>query len=303
MNTKTFPERVTALLSCLLISFTLTACSSAGRSIEDKSQADVDKSNETSETQSTESEDNSMDTENMKLVWSDEFDGPDGSSVNPDNWVIEKGNNGGWGNDELQYYTGSTGNCSVQDGSLVIKAIKEEKEGFQYTSARIKTKGKFEFKYGKIEMKAKLPQGMGIWPAFWMLGTDIDSVNWPNCGEIDIMEFIGREPGIIHGTLHGPEYHGDWGISKKITAEEDLHDIYHTYSVEWDEASIKWYFDDVLYHQLEKEKFPTTYTWVYDKEFFILINLAVGGKWPRNPDETTEFPQSYSIDYVRVYQK
>jgi beta-glucanase (GH16 family) len=202
----------------------------------------------------------------------------------------------------LQYYTERLENCRIEDGNLIITAIKEEKEGFQYTSARIKTMGKFEFQYGKVEMRAKLPQGMGIWPAFWMLGADIEVNPWPQCGEIDIMEHIGRLPGVIHGTLHGPEYSGNMGIGKSIESETSIYDNYHTYAIEWDRDFIRWYFDDVQYHQVVREKLPTTYTWVYDKDFFLLLNLAVGGNWPGNPNDTTVFPQTYTIDYVRVYR-
>lgn len=253
--------------------------------------------------QSTSSPEASAPAEELKLVWSDEFDGENGSSVSKDNWVIETGNNKGWGNNELQYYTDSPENLSIQDGNLVIKAIKEDKEDFHYTSARIKTHDKFDFTYGKIEMRAKLPQGKGIWPAFWMLGSDIDTNPWPKCGEIDIMEFIGRRPNIIFGTLHGPEYNGSMGLQNFITFDGDLHDTYHTYALEWDESSLKWYFDGELFHQIYKDKLPKTYTWVYDKDFFILVNLAVGGNWPQNPNDSTVFPQSYTIDYIRVYQK
>lgn len=238
-----------------------------------------------------------------KLIWSDEFEGENGSSVDSDKWVIETGNNRGWGNNELQYYTGNTGNVSIQDGNLVIKAVKEDKEGFKYTSARIKTQGKFQFKYGKIEMRARLPYGKGIWPAFWMLGHDIGSIGWPKCGEVDIMEFIGRLPDQIHGTLHGPEYNGSMGLTKSVTVKDDLHDTCHTYSVEWDEDGIRWYFDGEEYHKILKDNLPSTYSWPYDKDFFILVNLAVGGNWPQNPDDTTVFPQTYTIDYIRVYQK
>jgi beta-glucanase (GH16 family) len=237
-----------------------------------------------------------------ELIWSDEFNGADGSLVDSEKWVVETGNNRGWGNNELQYYTDSPENCRIQDGNLVIVAIQEVKEGFQYTSARIKTMGKFEFQYGKVEMRAKLPQGMGIWPAFWMLGSDIEVNPWPQCGEIDIMEHIGRMPGVIHGTAHGPEYNGNMGIGNSVMSESSIYENLHTYAVEWDSDSIRWYFDDVQYHQIIREKLPTTYTWVFDKNFFLLVNLAVGGNWPQNPNDTTVFPQAYTIDYIRVYQ-
>lgn len=237
-----------------------------------------------------------------ELIWSDEFDGETGSSVDSEKWTIEVGNNNGWGNSELQYYTGRPENLSIQDGSLVIKALKEEMEGFQCTSARIKTRGKFKFTYGKVEMSAKLPYGHGIWPAFWMLGADFGSNPWPDCGEIDIMEFIGRQPDTIYGTLHGPEYYGSMGLQNQIKHKTDIHNEFHTYGIEWEENNIKWYFDGQLFHTVSKDKMLSSYTWVFDHDFFMLLNLAVGGNWPQRPNDKTEFPQSYVIDYVRVYQ-
>lgn len=240
---------------------------------------------------------------NWKLVWNEEFDGKNGSPVDTGKWTAEIGNNSGWGNSELQYYTDSTANCVQQDGNLVIKALKERKDNFDYTSARIKTQGKFEFQYGKVEMRAKLPKGQGIWPAFWMLGNDIGSVRWPDCGEIDIMEHIGRQSDRIFGTLHGPQYSGSGGLQGSVAYKGDLYSQFHTYTVEWDEFSIVWYFDGQEYHKIVKDKLPGNWRWPFDKKFFILVNLAVGGQWPQNPDDTTEFPQTYMIDYIRVYQK
>lgn len=238
-----------------------------------------------------------------KLVFSDDFDGDNGSEIDKTKWVQEVGNNNGWGNSELQYYTDGTNNCYQQNGSLIIKAVKENKEGYTYTSARLKTKGKFDNKYGRIEMRAKLPQGQGIWPAFWMLGSDIDQVNWPDCGEIDIMEYIGRNPDTVYGTVHGPEYYGGNGLQRFIKTTGDLHNDFHTYALEWDDKALTWFFDDQEYFQLSKEKFPANKTWIFDKEYFILMNLAVGGQWPGYPDDTTVFPQTYEIDSVKVYQK
>ena len=274
----------------LLVSCDSNGTDSTGSSESTTTESEVTQMSETTETQKT-----------YELIWSDEFDGPDGSAVNSDKWVTEIGNNRGWGNNELQYYTDSLDNCRVEDGNLIITAIQEE-DGFQYTSARIKTKGKFEFQFGKVEMRAKLPQGMGIWPAFWMLGSDIDVNPWPQCGEVDIMEHVGRLPDVIHGTMHGPEYHGNMGIGKSVTSESSIYENYHTYAVEWENDTIRWYFDDVQYHQVIRDKLPTTYTWVFNQDFFLLVNLAVGGNWPGKPDDTTVFPQTYTIDYIRVYQ-
>lgn len=281
-------------ISIVLMSI-LTGCIDAGNENPNTNSVEINNG-------STQKTNNQTQKNDWKLIWCDEFNGKNGESVDPEKWVIEIGNNNGWGNKELQYYTGNTDNLSIQDGSLVIKALQQEMEGFGYTSARIKTKEKFAFKYGKIEMSAKLPYGQGIWPAFWMLGFDIDTVPWPDCGEIDIMEFIGRSPDTIYGTLHGPEYHGAIGIQGFVCHGVDIHNDFHTYGVEWDSESIRWFFDGKLYHTVLKEKMPATYTWVYDREFFILLNLAVGGEWPLYPDDTTQFPQSYIIDYVRVYQ-
>lgn len=287
--------RKECLISIVLMSI-FTGCSKTGN--ENPNANGIGLVNE-----NTEKAVNQTQKNEWKLIWSDEFDGENGDSVNPEKWVIEVGNNNGWGNNELQYYTGNLDNLSIQDGSLVIKALKKEMEGFGYTSSRIKTKGKFSFKYGKVEMRAKLPYGQGIWPAFWMLGTDIDTTPWPDCGEIDIMEFIGRCPDAIYGTIHGPEYYGAMGIQGSIEHGVDIRNDFHTYGVEWNSESIRWFFDDMLYHTILKENMPTTYTWAYDREFFILLNLAVGGLWPQNPDDTTQFPQSYVIDYVRVHQR
>jgi len=235
------------------------------------------------------------------MVWNDEFDGENGSPVDKSKWVSEIGNNSGWGNAEYEYYTDSVKNCYQENGNLIIKAIKEKKDNFDYTSARIKTKGIFEFTYGKIEMKAKLPQGDGIWPAFWMLGANIDTKQWPDCGEIDIMEHIGKSPNNIYGTLHGPGYSGATGLSSLTVSKTSLYDSFHTYTVEWDQEGFKWFFDGVQYYKIVKANM-TGRTWPFDEDFFILLNLAVGGNWPGNPSDLTKFPQSYTIDYVRVYQ-
>ena len=235
-----------------------------------------------------------------RLVWADEFDGPDGSPPDSEKWSLETGGEG-WGNNELQYYTDNPGNCCLKDGNLVIEA-KEEQVGVNpYTSARMITKDKYEFQYGKVEMRAKLPYGQGIWPAFWMLGSDFYETGWPDCGEIDIMENVGKEPGIIHGTLHGPGYSGGMAIGMPYTVDGDITEEFHVYSIEWSENEINWLVDGVQYHTMNPDR-TIGNEWVYNKEFFILLNLAVGGNWPGNPDETTVFPQKYCIDYVRVYQ-
>ncbi len=233
------------------------------------------------------------------LVWSDEFNGS--GAINTSNWNFDLGG-GGFGNGELETYTNSTANV-YQDGTgnLVIKAIKN---GSSYTSGRIQSSGKRQFSYGKIEMRARLPYGQGIWPAFWMLGSDISTNPWPSCGEIDIMENIGKasEQNIVHGTIHGPGYSGANGIGAAYTGPR-FADGFHTFSIEWSANSISWFVDGNLYETRTNASIPAGTQWVYNnKPFFIILNLAVGGGWPGNPDGTTVFPQSYTIDYVRVYQ-
>jgi len=240
------------------------------------------------------------------LVWSDEFNGPDGAAVDATKWTAEIGG-GGWGNNELEYYTSRVDNAYQSGGSLVIKAIKESYAGSQYTSARLITRNKFSPQYGRFEARIKLPFGQGIWPAFWMLGSDIGTVGWPRCGEIDILENIGKEPTIIHGTIHGLGYSGGNGLgsSYSLPNNQRFADAFHTFAVEWEPNVIRWYCDGILYKTRTPADadFPTGQTWAFNHPFFILMNLAVGGFWPGNPDATTVFPQTMLVDYVRVYQR
>ena len=242
------------------------------------------------------------------LVWSDEFDATNGSAPSSSNWVLETGGEG-WGNNELESYTNRTDNASIQDGNLVITAKKEAFTGSdgiarEYTSARMKTQGKVSWKYGKMEARIKIPYGQGIWPAFWMLGDDISSVGWPGSGEIDIMENIGKEPSTVHGTIHGPGYSGANGIGKAYSLSSGAFaDDYHVYTLEWQPNVLRWYVDGTLYSTLTPANLPSGSRWVYDHNFFIILNLAVGGNWPGNPDGTTVFPQQMLVDYVRVYQR
>jgi len=243
-----------------------------------------------------------------QLSWSDEFNGAAGTGVDTSKWSYETGG-GGWGNGELENYTNRTDNVYMeQDPSdtnnrfLTIKAIKENYGGSQYTSGRLITNGKFSFTYGKVEMRAKLPTGQGIWPAFWMLGTDIGTNSWPNCGETDIMEFVGSTPTKVYGTIHGPAYNGAGGIGAWHDNPSGFSNDFHTYSIEWEPNIIRWYFDGQLYQQRTPDDLFGR-TWVFNHNNFILLNLAVGGAWPGNPDASTIFPQKYSIDYVRVYQR
>lgn len=230
-----------------------------------------------------------------KLVWSDEFNG---SSLNTANWTAEIGTgSGGWGNNELQYYTNRPQNLQVTGGNLVITAQKESYGGMNYTSARIKTQGLQNFTYGKVEARIKLPSGQGLWPAFWMLGSNISTVGWPYCGEIDIMERVNHNP-FVNGTVHWDAGgHADYG---RTSGNLDFSQ-YHTYSIEWDSKYIRWFVDGNQFNEFYIEN-GTGNTEEFQKPFFILLNLAVGGNWPGSPDGSTPFPSQMLVDYVRVYQ-
>jgi beta-glucanase (GH16 family) len=242
------------------------------------------------------------------LVWKDEFDGANGSAPDSSKWIIETGGDG-WGNHELEYYTNRLQNAQIQNGSLVITAFKETYTGSDgvrrnYTSARMKTAGKFDQQYGRFESRIKIPYGQGIWPAFWMLGNNSGPVGWPGCGEIDIMENIGKEPAIVHGTIHGPGYAGAAGIGSSFSiASGRFADDYHLYAVEWEPNVIRFYVDSNLYATRTPADLPQGTKWVYDHPFFMILNVAVGGDWPGAPDNTTVFPQTMLVDYVRVYKK
>jgi beta-glucanase (GH16 family) len=241
------------------------------------------------------------------LTWSDEFNGPNGASPDPAKWKFDIGG-GGYGNHELESYTNRPVNAHQQDGHLIITALKETHTGPDrikrlYTSARILTKGLFSQPYGRFEARMQLPTGKGIWPAFWLLGSNIDSNPWPECGEIDIMENIG-DPTQIYSTLHGPGYSRDHAISAHFTLPpgEAVNTAFHLYSVEWTPDDIKFFFDDhLITHRIHADLPPNTH-WAFDHPFFILFDLATGGDWPGNPDQTTTFPQQMVVDYVRVYK-
>jgi beta-glucanase (GH16 family) len=244
------------------------------------------------------------------LAWGDEFSTPDGSSPNPTKWTYDLGGKG-WGNHELESYTSRTENAHVEKGNLVITARKESYTGADgvtrdYTSARLKTQGHFAQAYGRFEARIKIPEGRGMWPAFWMLGEDIPSVGWPKCGEIDIMENVGKEPGTIHGSLHGPSNTGRTSDLTSIFSRpvgQNFADDFHLYAVEWEPGFVRFYVDSNLYATFNSSQWPAGGTWVFDHPFFIIINLAVGGDWPGNPDASTKFPQSMLVDYVRVYTR
>jgi beta-glucanase (GH16 family) len=245
-----------------------------------------------------------------KLAWSDEFSGPDGASLDSSKWTFDVGGNG-WGNNELEYYTNRTQNAQIKGGNLVITAQKETYTGSDgvtrnYTSARLKTQGLFSQAYGRFESRIKIPAGQGMWPAFWMLGNDITSNGWPNCGEVDIMENIGKEPGTAHGSLHGPSSIGrtsDVTAPFSLPAGQNFADDFHLYAVEWERGTIRFYVDTALYATFHSSLWPSGGTWVFDHPFFVILNVAVGGDWPGPPDGTTVFPQQMLVDYVRVYTK
>jgi beta-glucanase (GH16 family) len=240
--------------------------------------------------------------DDSKLVWSDEFGGAKGEKPDAAKWTYDLGG-GGWGNKELETYTNAVENAFLDgDGHLVIRALKDADRHF--TSARLKTQGLFSFTYGRAEARMKLPRGQGMWPAFWMLGSDIAQAGWPVCGEIDIMESLGREPAIVHGTVHGPGYSGAGGITAQYTlpGAPALADDFHVYAAEWSADRVEFSIDDHVYAAVTHASLPPGSKWVYDHPFFLLLNLAVGGAWPRNPDATTTFPQELVVDYVRVYQ-
>jgi len=242
------------------------------------------------------------------LVWSDEFNSPDGSRPDPAKWAVVN-NGSGYGNKELEYYTDRASNVREQNGKLVITARREQYVGRDgvsqpYTSARIESRGRLELKYGRIEARIKLPKGQGIWPAFWMLGSDFERIGWPDCGEIDIMENVGFEPSKVHGSLHGPGYSGGSPLSGVYTLPDDgrFSDGFHVFAIEWEPRVIRFYVDGILYETQTADNVPPGHRWVFDHPFYIVLNVAVGGYWPGNPDATTPFPVNMLVDYVRVYR-
>jgi beta-glucanase (GH16 family) len=240
------------------------------------------------------------------LVWEDNFTGLADAAPDPAKWSYDIGigpGNDGWGNQELQYYTDRTENVRLDgSGNLMITARSESFGGRSFTSARINTKGKYARAYGRIEARMKMPWGPGIWPAFWMLGANIDAVSWPQCGEIDIMEYRGQQPHLIYGTVHGPGYSGGASITKGFSLTNDRFDVdFHLFAVEWGEDYIDYYVDDTLYSSIKKENLPGD--WVFNQDFFIILNVAVGGNYVGFPTTQTPFPQTMLVDYVRVYEE
>jgi beta-glucanase (GH16 family) len=234
------------------------------------------------------------------LVWSDEFSG---NSLDLNVWNQEGGNSGGWGNNELEYYTSSQGNTFVSNGNLIIEARREAIGGFNYSSGRMTTQDKKAFKFGRIDIRAKLPVGNGIWPALWMLGSDINSVGWPACGETDIMELIGKTPSTVYGTMHwanGGGTHSSKGAEFELPAG-DYSKEFHVFSIIWTLNNISWYVDDQKY--LETSVADTgDGNYPFNADQYFIFNVAVGGNWPGSPDSNTLFPQRMFVDYVRVFQ-
>jgi beta-glucanase (GH16 family) len=250
------------------------------------------------------------DPKGYTLVWSDEFNGKNGSLPDASKWTYDIGGSG-WGNHELEYYTNRTENARIHDGKLVITARQEAYTGpdgakFNYTSARLKSQGLFSQAYGRFEARIKLPAGQGIWPAYWMLGDNFGSVGWPKCGEIDVMENVGKEPGVNHGSLHGPSSTNptsDMTATITLPAGRKLSDGFHVYAVEWEPDALRFYLDANSYATFTSAQWPAGGTWVFDHRFFIILNVAIGGDWPGSPDGTTVFPQTMQVDYVRVYKR
>jgi beta-glucanase (GH16 family) len=278
MNMKNFKlTRLVALSSVLLVAVAIQSC-------------------DTVETQQ-------LDDRNWELTWSDEFDGQAGSSPDASTWNFDIGTGqDGWGNQELQYYTNRPSNVSLDgSGNLVITARRESFGGMPFTSGRINTKDKVDQAYGRIEARIKNPYGPGLWPAFWMLGADIDQVGWPQTGEIDIMEMRGQIPNVISGSLHGPGYSGGNPISGSYGLQHGrFDDDFYLYAVEWYPDRIDFFVNDYLYNRITPD--DATGEWVFNKPFFLILNVAVGGTYVGFPIDATPFPQQMVVDYVRMYR-
>jgi beta-glucanase (GH16 family) len=245
-----------------------------------------------------------LENRNWTLTWSDEFDGEKNQVPDPTKWTYDLGTGqNGWGNGEFQTYTQRPENVALDGkGNLVITALNQPFGGANFSSARIKTQGLFSQKYGRFEASIRTPYGPGIWPAFWMLGENINDVNWPLCGEIDIMELRGQAPQTMYGTIHGPGYSGGNSIGNSYSLSNGRFDNdFYVYAVEWEEDKIDFFVNDYLYHRITKEDVPGV--WVYDQPFFMILNIAVGGNFVGFPTSQTPFPQKMEVAYVRVYQK
>lgn len=240
--------------------------------------------------------------DNMNMIWGDEFEG---EILNEDDWTFEIGNgSSGWGNNELEYYRKE--NTSLKDGNLIIQAREELFAGFKYTSSRIITKDKLEFTFGRIDIRAVVPEGQGIWPALWMLGANISEVGWPKCGEIDIMELVGHKPSTVHGTVHYPDQGGNRlfkGSETSLSGGKKFSQEFHVFSLIWKEDSIEWLLDDKKFYTANKQVLGAQNPYPFNDPFFFIFNVAVGGNWPGSPDASTSFPQNMIVDYIRVFQE
>lgn len=239
------------------------------------------------------------------LTMADEFEGAEGTRPDPAIWTYDIGGSG-WGNGQLEYDTNRVENVSLDgQGNLRITARRESYQGRDYTSGRIKTRGLFEQKYGRFEARIKLPRGQGIWPAFWMLGANVDAVGWPQSGEIDIMEFRGQQPAVIHGTIHGPGYSGasPIGSSFRLADGETFTEDFHVFAVDWDPGQIRFRVDSEVYQIITTSAVSDRGNWVFDQPFFMLLNVAVGGGFVGPVSPTTPFPAEMLVDYVRVYER
>ncbi len=242
---------------------------------------------------------------NWVPVWADEFNG----QIDRNNWTYDLGGNG-WGNNELQYYTDRSTNSHIihdasGNGFLAIQARKENYRGSAYTSARMKTQGLQNWAYGRMEARIAIPGGKGVWPAFWMLGSDFPTAGWPKCGEIDILEHVETADMplfTIRGSIHGPGYSGANSVHGDVHLSNGLTNIFHIYAVEWEPAEIRWYFDAKNYFKVTRASLPAGAPWVFDHPFFLIMNVAIGGAWPGSPDGTTKLPADMLVDYVRVYR-
>lgn len=230
-----------------------------------------------------------------KLVWEENFND---KVLNEKNWNFELGDgcpNCGWGNNERQLYTKE--NHKLEKSQLVITA---KKVANQYTSTRITTKGKKEFQYGRFEARAKLPVGQGVWPAFWMLGSNIDKVGWPNCGEIDILEYVGKEPNMVFTSLHTQDSHGNT-INTKKSRFDAIEDGFHIYALEWSKDKMEFFVDDTLVYTFQPEN-KTEANWPYNQLYYFIVNMAIGGNFGGPEVDDSIFPQNFTLDYIRVYQ-
>ncbi|MEX1295748.1 MAG: glycoside hydrolase family 16 protein [Candidatus Limnocylindrales bacterium] len=247
------------------------------------------------------------------LAWSDEFEGPAGTPPDPDIWGYDLGDGSGvglvgWGNAERQWYTDEAANVAL-DGEGHVAIVAREADGSrqcyygpcEYTSARLLTRDRLEFQHGYLEARLRVPAGFGLWPAFWLLGSNLDEVGWPRSGEIDVMEYVGRRPNELFGTVHGPGYSGSGGISGRVDVGAPVSDEFHTVGLVWEPDRLAWYLDGRRYHEVTREEIAPN-EWVFEQPAFMLLNVAVGGNLggPVFPD--TDFPAQMLVDYVRLYE-